>query len=77
MGVLMRAMPYRDNMPSGDSRADLFSVGGNVLIYRCLPRTDKISKLQLLLQIQRLLKTEKLLLTKQMISVFRKRTKTA
>ncbi|KAF7780019.1 hypothetical protein PMAN_a0985 [Pseudoalteromonas marina] len=62
---------YRDNMPSGDSRADLFSVG----VTFDLPLfTENRQDKQVAASIadSETIKTEKLLLTKQMISVLEK-----
>lgn len=62
---------YRDNMPSGDSRADLFSVG----VTFDLPLfTENRQEKQVAASIadSETIKTEKLLLTKQMISVLEK-----
>jgi outer membrane protein TolC len=62
---------YRDNMPSGDSRADLFSVG----VTFDLPLfTENRQDKQVAASIadSEAIKTEKLLLTKQMISVLEK-----
>ncbi len=62
---------YRDNMPSGDSRADLFSVG----VTFDLPLfTENRQDKQVAASIadSETIKTEKLLLTKQMISMVEK-----
>jgi outer membrane protein TolC len=62
---------YRDNMPSGDSRADLFSVG----VTFDLPLfTENRQDKQVAASIadSEAIKTEKLLLTKQMISAVEK-----
>ncbi|OKY26169.1 TolC family protein [Thalassotalea sp. PP2-459] len=65
---------YRDNMPSGDSRADLFSVG----VTFDLPLfTDNKQDQQVSASIAEsaAVKTEKLLLTKQMISAVEQETR--
>lgn len=62
---------YRDNMPSGDSRADLFSVG--VTFDLPLFTENKQDKLvSASIAESEAVKTEKLLLTKQMVSAVEK-----